>query len=71
LIHFYKRHRPQQVLRQLLPPRFTFHRRALGGHGSYKCDTAVLKSDKSVTALIFVRETALYGLTSLKEMGEG
>ena len=38
---------------------------------SYKCDTAVLKSDKSVNALVFVRETALYGLRSPEEMGEG
>ena len=37
---------------------------------SYKCDTAVLKSDKSVTALVFVRETALYALTSLKSQGD-
>ena len=31
---------------------------------------AVLKSDKSASALVFVRETALYGLRGLKEMGE-
>ena len=31
---------------------------------------AVLKSDKSASTLVFVRETALYGLRGLKEMGE-
>ena len=65
----------QQVLRQLPSPRFAFHQRLEQTHGSYKCDTAVLKSDKSVTcSLIFVRETALYALTSLSrryEIGGG
>ena len=69
---FFFRHRPSTGAQTALSPssRFAFHRRALGGHGSYKCDTAVLKSDKSVTALVFVRETALYALTSLKSQGD-